>query len=37
MVPQLAPLGLGMLALGVLILVAVWEWASLGAGHREPA
>ena len=35
--PSTAPLGLGTLALGILVLVAVWEWASLGAGHREAA
>ena len=34
-VPWLSPLGLGGLALAILVLVAAWEWLSLGAGVRE--
>jgi hypothetical protein len=36
-VPWRSPLGLGTQALAILVLVAVWEWASLGAGLREAA
>ena len=34
-VPWLSPLGLGGLALAILVLVAAWESLSLGAGVRE--
>ena len=36
-VPWMSLLGLGTPALAILVLVAVWEWASLGAGLREAA
>ena len=35
--PWLSPLGLGTLALAILVVVAVWEMVSLGAGAREAA
>ncbi|HVL21577.1 MAG TPA: low temperature requirement protein A, partial [Amaricoccus sp.] len=37
LVPWLSPLALGTAALGILVLVAVWERLSLGAGARRPA
>ena len=37
LVPWISPLGLGTLALLILLLVAIWEWLSLGAGLREAA
>jgi low temperature requirement protein LtrA len=36
-VPWLSPLGLSAVALAILVLVAVWEWISLGTGMRETA
>ena len=36
-VPWLSPLGLSAVALAILVLVAAWEWLSLGAGMRETA
>jgi low temperature requirement protein LtrA len=35
LVPWMSPLVLGTLALLILVLVALWEWLSLGAGLRE--
>jgi low temperature requirement protein LtrA len=37
LVPWLSPLGLGTLALGILVLVAVWEWVSLVGRSGESA
>jgi low temperature requirement protein LtrA len=36
-VPWLSPLASSALALAILVLVAAWEWISLGAGMRETA
>jgi low temperature requirement protein LtrA len=35
--PWLSPLGLGAMALAILVVVAVWEYVSLGGRMREAA